>query len=247
MAFDILQCTECDLIYTDIVNFNPDDYYTENYYKVVYPDYAKDKKVHRINSENILKKISRIKDTGSICEIGCAFGFFLDAARDKGWDTFGYEISDYSRNYASDVLKLNVKKDFLDDNIDRKFDFICMFDTIEHLENPSAIIEKCYKTLNPGGCILITTGDAGSIHAGLTGKKWRLLTPPLHLYYYTKATITSLLNKHSFEVKSINYSGKSFNLFSIIQYLFKIKSSNFPVLPLRINTFDVMSVLAIKK
>ncbi len=245
-AYDIVRCKQCGLVFTDIGSFNPDDYYNESYYKTVYPDYLKDKKVHLINARSLLKKIGKYFNTGSLCEIGSAYGFFLNAARDEGWDVCGYEVSDYSRDYSCRELDLAVEKDFLSAGGGSRFDFICMNDTIEHLTDPFAVLGKCRDVLNPGGGLMITTGDIGSLHSKLFGKRWRLLTPPLHLYFYSRETLSYLLEKHGFEILYMGYGGKYFNIFSIMEYIFRIKSAKFPVLPIKINTFDVLTVIARK-
>ncbi len=244
--YDIIECPECGLIYTKTENIDTESIYDESYYKEIYPDYFKDKKVHLLNARTKLKKIEKYFGKGSICEIGCAFGFFLDCARDMGWDVTGFEISDFSREYAVNNLGLPVYKNFLEKAHSKLFDIICMFDTIEHLEDPSALIDRCCSLLRPGGGLVITTGDIGSPHAKLFGKKWRLITPPEHLFFYSKKTLGDLLKKHSFNVVYCGYQSKYFNFFSIIEYLVGIKSGKLPIIPLKINTLDVMTVIAEK-
>jgi 2-polyprenyl-3-methyl-5-hydroxy-6-metoxy-1,4-benzoquinol methylase len=63
-------------------------------------------------------------------------------------------------------------------------DVIVMLDVIEHLPDPRATLALCHCYLNSDGIIVITTGDFGSLYARLAGARWRLMTPPQHLWYF---------------------------------------------------------------
>ena len=65
------------------------------------------------------------------------------------------------------------------------FDVIVMLDVIEHVPDPRETLALCEKHLNPGGIVVITTGDFGSLPARLLGARWRLMTPPQHLWFFT--------------------------------------------------------------
>ena len=57
---------------------------------------------------------------------------------------------------------------------------------------PRDAVALCSQHLNPGGIIVITTGDFGSPAARLTGARWRLMTPPQHLWFFTQASMQRL-------------------------------------------------------
>jgi hypothetical protein len=46
--------------------------------------------------------------------------------------------------------------------------------------------------LRPGGVIVITTGDFESHLARLAGAHWRLMTPPQHLWFFTRTSVRQL-------------------------------------------------------
>ena len=66
-----------------------------------------------------------------------------------------------------------------------RVDVIVLLDVIEHLPQPRETLDLCSRHLNPGGLIVISTGDFASMAAKLSGPKWRLMTPPQHLWYFT--------------------------------------------------------------
>jgi 2-polyprenyl-3-methyl-5-hydroxy-6-metoxy-1,4-benzoquinol methylase len=63
---------------------------------------------------------------------------------------------------------------------DEKVHVIVMLDVIEHLPDPRGTLALLSRHLDPGGIIVITTGDFSSVAARLGGRYWRLMTPPQH-------------------------------------------------------------------
>src|SRR5262249_55116913 len=62
-----------------------------------------------------------------------------------------------------------------------KVDAIVLLVVVEPLPQPRETIALCCQHLNPGGIVVITTGDFGSTVARSAGARWRLMTPPQHL------------------------------------------------------------------
>ncbi len=133
-----------------------------------------------------------------------------------------------------------------------------MWDTIEHLEKPEVYVEKACGLLNTGGYICITTGDAGSLNARMRGRKWRQIHPPTHLHYFSRKTLSLLLQKKGFEVVDISYPANTISVNTILYTLLCIKSSHEKMyrffkklgitkMNININFHDFMFVIAKKK
>lgn len=243
--FTILKCSNCHLVFANVKKSDLDNSYEEDYYSTAYPDYESDEKFHKKNNKMALKEIEQFFKPGKLVEIGSSFGFFLKVAESNGWNCSGFEISKYSSKVAREKYKVDVKNsDFLSEKMSRDNDMLVMLDTIEHLLDPSAVIKKASEVLKPGGGIYIPTGDINSLFARLCGRKWRLMTPPLHIYFYTPETITKLLNKHGFTVLKISHGGKYYNLGSLFQYVAGISKNKIPQIPIKVNMGDVMTVIA---
>ncbi len=244
-GYSVYRCPKCDLAYADCSGVDLSSVYEEDYYKKVYPDYETDREAHNRNHEALLDGIERMVNTGTMLEIGSAFGFFLDCAGRRGWETIGYESSAYASSLARNKYGVNVMhEDFLDASTKVQYDCACIFDTIEHVADPNAMVGKVASVLKPGGYMVVTTGDIASPLARIMGKRWRMIQPPFHLYFFSPRSMTSLLEKHGFSVCSITHDGKYQNLGSIAQYLFKIPKRVLPGLMFRINPGDIMTVTA---
>jgi 2-polyprenyl-3-methyl-5-hydroxy-6-metoxy-1,4-benzoquinol methylase len=168
---------------------------------VGYKDYEADKQFHIINSRKLLKIIESYKDKGTLLEVGCALGFFLEEAKARGWDVYGTELSDYAGEKARG-RGLNVfSGDIIDAGFENNFfDAITCLGTIEHLQDPAAIVKKVSQILKDDGLFVISTPDAG----GFIGGRRFQYKPKEHLYYFTKKTIMKTLVKEDFKILLIN-------------------------------------------
>ncbi|MBN2468672.1 MAG: methyltransferase domain-containing protein, partial [Deltaproteobacteria bacterium] len=93
-------------------------------------------------------------------DVGCAFGYFLKEADEKGVSAFGVDISEYALQQLSDLpskrsQSLAESLPFRND----AFDVVTAFDLVEHLYNPAAGLEEMVRVLKPGGVFLLTTPD----------------------------------------------------------------------------------------
>jgi hypothetical protein len=71
-------------------------------------------------------------------------------------------------------------------------DVIVMLDVIEHLEEPGDVLRLCSQYLRPGGAVILTTPDFASPLSRLSGRRWRNMTPPHHLWYFTADSLAGL-------------------------------------------------------
>ena len=187
---DILQCRSCGLGRTETSAFDPVGYYTEDYFAGGhadgYSDYRGAEPVLRREFARSVEFIGRFSGSGKLLELGCAYGFFLmEAARH--FEVAGIELAADAVGHCRRA-GLNVLHGMADEaNLQRIgcVDVIVLFDVIEHLPDPRETLALCHRYLNPGGIIVLTTGDFGSTLARLAGAKWRLddaAAAPLVLY-----------------------------------------------------------------
>lgn len=227
----LVQCDSCGFLTTNL-ELSLDEikklYSADYYHGEEYADYLSDKEIIQHNFRKRIKRISRVlpdMKEKSLFEIGCAYGFFLETAGEYFRDTEGIDISEDAVQYAKDTLKQKAHAgDFSEFESSRKYDIVCMWDTIEHLENPDLYVEKANSLLEKDGYICITTGDVGSLNARMRGRKWRQIHPPTHLHYFSRKTLTLLLEKKGFKVVDASYPANTLSVNTILYTLFCIKS-----------------------
>ena len=193
----ILRCATCGLGRTEAPAFEPERYYTDDYFTGQhadgYADYRGAEAVLRREFAHTVEFIRARRDGGRLLEVGCAYGFFLQEA--KPWfDVSGIELAAEAAAYGRET-GLAVHTGVADEPTLARlgtFDVIVMLDVIEHLPDPHGMLRLLGRHLAPGGIVVITTGDFGSLVARLSGRRWRLMTPPQHLWFFTRASMAGM-------------------------------------------------------
>ena len=253
------QCPECSFIFADTAMTEADiaRLYGPGYFSgEEYSDYVQDRHVHTRSFRRKIRFIRRVApDLRRVFEIGCAYGFFLDAA-ESHWEAAGIDVAVDAVKYAREVLHVDARSgDFLDLPISSGYyDAFCMWDTVEHLARPDAYLARIRELIRPGGFLFLSTGDIGSRAARRAGASWRLIHPPTHLSYFSRQTISGLLKRYGFEVKTINTMGVHrsvrqtfYSLFVMrqpkLKWLYQLVSeSRIGALPYYLNLGDIMIV-----
>jgi SAM-dependent methyltransferase len=249
-----LQCEECGLGRAETAAFDPFDYYSQEYFSGGrpdgYADYLGTEPVLRREFARVLAFLRLYCSRGRLLEIGCAYGFFLQEAR-RHFDVLGIELAEEAAAYCR-RSGLNVLQGGADEDKFRRLgalDVIVLLDVIEHLPNPRETIDLCSHYLNPGGVLLLTTGDFGSIVARLIGANWRLMTPPQHLWFFTRQSINCFSASTGLKLVSYDHPWKlvplSLIAFQLARLLGKqpirhLQASRFGI---PVNLFDSMRVV----
>jgi SAM-dependent methyltransferase len=171
-----------------------------------YADYLGDREVHRFNFRRRLGRITAIAGRPeSLYEIGCAYGLWLQMAAEQGIRAAGIDISAEAVRHARDVLELDASAGaFEDARIEPgEFQAFCMWDTLEHLAHPERLVARVAQLLPRGGWFFATTGDVGSRVARRQGERWRMIHPPTHLQYFSRATVSRFLDRHGLRTAHI--------------------------------------------
>lgn len=261
----LIQCKNCSHVWADL-SLDEEELrkiYAENYFKgEEYDDYLSDKIILQTNFTKRLKSLNKLIDAPtfeSVLELGCAYGFFGELILKNGNKYVGYDISEDSIKYANENFgKYFNSKNYLIDDIQKEsFSDVFMWDVIEHLVNPEEFIKKASFETKRNGRIYITTGDISAWLPKKQKAKWRMIHPPTHVHYFTKNSITRLLNKHGYEIERISYPPVSrsirvifYSLFILNKKPFKLFQWIYKLIPekasIKLNTFDIMFVIARK-
>ena len=132
--------------------------------------------------------------------MGTAAGFCVEAARDRGWDAWGLEVSEYAVGQAR-ARGLNVVQgDSLDAFGGQTFDVITLWDALEHVLDPQAVLAQACGLLADDGLLVFSTGDVGHPWSRLQGRQHRIYNPPQHLYYFSRKTMTAMAERAGLRV-----------------------------------------------
>lgn len=251
---DILQCSECGLGRTEASGFNPAAYYTDDYFSGRhadgYADYLGAEPVLRREFAHTVDFIRKFRRDGRLAELGCAYGFFLMEAS-RHFEVAGIELAadavKYGRRAGLRVLQGTADAAML--QAVGPVDVIVLLDVIEHLPQPRETLALCRRQLKAGGIIVITTGDFGSLVAKLAGARWRLMTPPQHLWFFTHESIQRMAGSLELKVEHLDHPWKTVPASLMIFQLQRMlgmrptKMSHGGHLGIPVNLFDAMRVV----
>lgn len=137
---------------------------------------------------------------GKVLDVGTAGGSFLAAAQKRGWDVYGCEPNRWLGQWGKKHYGIDIKPGTIFDQQykNSQFDMVTLWDVIEHTPDPRAVLEECSRVLREDGLLIVNYPDIGSSIARFMGRKWLFLTS-VHLYYFTRATMTRMLRQAGFE------------------------------------------------
>jgi 2-polyprenyl-3-methyl-5-hydroxy-6-metoxy-1,4-benzoquinol methylase len=106
------------------------------------------------------KKLLNNEKVERILDIGCGNGFFLREIA-AGAEKYGIDIVDIEKPNDFFYVQANLEHGFPFAN--ESFDTLIAGEMIEHLLNTDNFVRECYRILEPGGCLIMTTPNLCSL------------------------------------------------------------------------------------
>jgi 2-polyprenyl-3-methyl-5-hydroxy-6-metoxy-1,4-benzoquinol methylase len=152
-----------------------------------------------------LKKIIKIFDIKNLEEkffldIGSASGACLRSIKNFGFKEEGYEPSKWMVEYGKKKYDVNINQGSIA-NVDenKRFDLISFWDVLEHVTELDETLKKVKKISKDNGFIIINVPNIKSLACTIMGNRWPFYLN-VHLYYFSKDTIKTLLKKYNFDL-----------------------------------------------
>jgi SAM-dependent methyltransferase len=169
----------------------------------------------RAENQALLDEFETIVSGRRLVEIGCAGGWLLKHAAERGWQARGVELSRDAVAHAR-ALGLDV---FHGDLPGAQYppasaDLIYMGDVLEHVPDPRAVLVEAARVLAPGGALYlrgptttnsIARGLALAIY-GAAGRDIVLREPPYHLWEFRPGSLRRLFEKAGLRVERMRES-----------------------------------------
>ncbi|NNL66248.1 MAG: methyltransferase domain-containing protein [Myxococcales bacterium] len=231
--YDLMRCRGCGLVQVrplpdaaSIASLYDDDYFEKDY------DSCLSEASYFDSFPRLLARYGELLDAieaeqprGSLYEIGCAGGWFLKLARDRGWRVRGQEITAIGARHATETLGLDVQRAAFPEpgTAIEPADVVYLGHVLEHLASPAAGIAAATAAVRPGGLLVVevptyvasawfrllrpavpllrATGfDAGALLRALKFPPPGETIPPFHLYEFQRGTLERLLSRFGFRV-----------------------------------------------
>ena len=149
--------------------------------------------------------LTQCKQSGSLLDLGCSSGAFLEFMQGEGWKLHGIEMSAEGAKTAAERSQAQVfVGDILDAPFPREsFDAITCFDVLEHLYEPQRVMARVGEWLKPGGIFYVLVPNVDSVEARVFGSYWHGLELPRHLFHYSPASLRFLAESAGLRVVSL--------------------------------------------
>ncbi|MBE9218229.1 glycosyltransferase [Dolichospermum flos-aquae] len=204
----VLLCQDCGLGFVEKYSENLPEIYSLDYYEkrgignntIGYTNYKEIKHDYFLWS---IALVAITKKKGSLFDLGCSNGLFLDLAKSHGlFPLVGLELNqDYAQICQEKGYKV-FSEDFITFNQpqDQKYDVVTAWAVLEHIPQLLETLTKIKSLLNQDGwfffevpCLTFTARDEYWYSSSLE-----------HIYYFTEKSIQNILNEYFCG----NYSGK---------------------------------------
>ena len=203
----LVKCQECSLIFIEnkptseeLNAFYEHDYSITNYFSPI----------TKKRFEELLNQLEPFRKTNRILDTGCGHGYFLEVAKEKGWEVFGTELSDLAITDC-ESKGIQMHKGVLTNSTygDGYFDVIISIEFIEHINHPQTYVAQLKRILRPGGQVYVTTPNFNSLLRYKLKSEYDVISYPNHLSYFTSKTLQYLFESNGFKKQSIYTSGYS--------------------------------------
>jgi SAM-dependent methyltransferase len=135
---------------------------------------------------------------GRLLDFGAGAGAFVRAAREHGWEADGIEHSDSAIARAKEFHGVELRRELGEE----QYDVLTMWDVVEHLHDPIAILRMIGEHMAEGGLAFIETGNWESWHRISRKDRWQLYLFD-HQYYFTPSSLEQVLARAGFGDASV--------------------------------------------
>jgi SAM-dependent methyltransferase len=201
-----VRCRQCGFVFAD--RRPTDSELAEHYSSYSRADY--DSPITRKRYRELLGSFERYRQTSRILDVGCGIGFFLEEARDCGWEAHGSEFEERAveivRAKGLSCVRAPIGPGTFEPD---SFDVVTAFEVVEHVSDPLAEAAAIASALRPGGLLYLTTPNFGSLSRRLLRGRWSVVSYPEHLSYFTPSTLRSWLGRFGFVPVELTTTGIS--------------------------------------
>lgn len=225
------RCRLCGLVFVnpmptaaelDAIYQNPLYFANRNEWTYGYNDYFGEREFYAALFERRVRQCERALGAANgrgrrLLDVGCAAGFLLEVARERGWQVAGVEISRHAASFANERLGGAVRNGTLEQaQFDNDFfDCVVMLDILEHVADPVGLLREAVRVLRPGGLLLLSAPNVRSLSARLAGRRWFHFKRD-HVVLFSERTLLRAIDAVGLDCFDLRRNGKMVSL----NYLF---------------------------
>lgn len=140
-----------------------------------------------------LDLLARLGAHGPALDLGCADGRFVLAARGRGLDAHGVELSSEARAHADPSITARVHATLDAARPHGPFALVTAWDVLEHLPDPSQTLRALREVTAPDALVAAVTPVIDNVTARRAPRWWDQYKPPEHLWFFSRRSLRALL------------------------------------------------------
>jgi len=227
----MVRCRRCSLVRADPV-LDPD--VSAELYRASSFDYGEELDGLRATYGAALDRLSVLAPgRHGLLDIGCGNGFVLDIALDRGWrEVRGVEPSADAIARADPRVRDLIVADVMRPGLlaAASFDAVTLFQVLDHMPDPTALLRECHSILRPGGAIMAFNHNVTAWSARVLRERSPIIDVE-HTYLYSPVTMRRLFEGAGFEVIGVGPVRNTYSLaylFHLLPLPQKLKTATLP-------------------
>ncbi|NUR45038.1 MAG: class I SAM-dependent methyltransferase [Sphingomonas sp.] len=142
-----------------------------------------------------VQHVLRLKALGveRVLDFGCGFGRFLEMCCLFGLEAHGVDRSNARRSGANVQIHAEL------DEAPGTYDAITMFEVLEHLDDPLAMLKTLRGRLNPGGVMVVEVPDTSDVDGIVDRRSYHKIHPLDHINAFTPESLVAIMGRAGFE------------------------------------------------
>lgn len=236
-VFRYFQCAKCGCLQISEIPQDIDRHYPQNYYSFRRYDklarsglrawFDSRRVKYALTGKGFVGKLAAMvarpmdyvhwmKEAGfntdaTILDIGCGQGKLLLRMKLGGFSrSLGVDLfvpSDI--HYSNGVTVLKRQLDDFAKETNQVFDVVMMHHSLEHMENPQAMLSLAASLLAPKGCLLVRIPVADSYSWEYYRENWAHLDAPRHFYLHTRRSMEVLAAQSGLKVRKVEWDSNA--------------------------------------
>jgi SAM-dependent methyltransferase len=161
-----------------------------------YDNYAEQEEALRRTFRRLLEVLRKRGQTGGrLLEVGCGYGYLLDEARPYFDRREGTDFSLGAVNQAETRADHIYHGDLEAVPLEYRYDVVIANHVIEHVYAPEEFLKRLYERLSPGGVLVVSTPNMGSLWRRFMRDRWPSFKVPEHISYFDISTLRRVMQQ----------------------------------------------------
>jgi len=162
--------------------------------------------------------INSLTDLGEVLELGCGTGYFTETIAKDSDHVFATDLSEEllenAKKRLSSIKHITIQKEscYSTSFKSEKFDTVFMANLIHVIEDPSKVLQECFRVLKDDGLLIITSFTNYSM------KPWEIIKlglrfikvwgkPPRYTHRFSPDSLGSLMTSKGFSIEESKILG----------------------------------------